>query len=79
MITAKAKELLIPAAGRLDVAYCDHGLRLSCADGHDDADPVSGRVVDLDEPTLSAVELGAPVDCATVGRDSSESLIQIAG
>jgi hypothetical protein len=79
MITAKAEELLIPAAGRLDVAYCEHRLRLSCANAHHDADPVSGRVVDLDEPALPAVELGAVVDCATVGGDSSEGLIQVAG
>ena len=29
MITAKAEELLIPAAGRFDIAYGDHGLHLS--------------------------------------------------
>jgi hypothetical protein len=79
MITAKAEKLLIPAAGRFNVAYRDHGLRLSCANGHDDADPIAGWVVDLDEPTLSTVELGASLHCATVGRDSSEGLIQVAG
>ena len=69
MITTKAEELLIPAAGRLDIAYGDHGLRLSRASGHHDADPVAGRIVDLDKPALAAIELRMPVHDAAVCDD----------
>ena len=79
MITAKTQELLVPAAGRFHVAYCDHGLGLSCANWDHNADTVSGWVVDLDQPTLTAVELGASVHCATVGDDASEGVIQAVG
>ena len=41
MITAKAEELLIPAAGCFHVAYGDHGLGLSCANLDHDADAVA--------------------------------------
>jgi hypothetical protein len=75
MITTKAEELLIPAAGCFHVAYGDHGLGLSCANRDHDADAVAGWVVDLDKPALTAVELGASAHCATVGGDPFESVI----
>ena len=79
MITSKAEKMLIPAAGRFDVAHSDHGLRLRRSNGNDDADSVAGRIVDLYEPTLPVVELGASVHCAAAGQDTSESLMQVVG
>jgi hypothetical protein len=79
MITAKAEELLIPAAGCLHVAYGDHGLGLGCINRDHDADPVAGRVVDLDKPALTAVELGASVYHATGGDHSLEGVVQAVG
>jgi hypothetical protein len=79
MVTVKAKELLIPAAGCFHVAYGDHGLGLSCPNRDHDTDAVAGRVVDLDKPTLTAVELGSSMHCATIADDSLEGVIQAVG
>jgi hypothetical protein len=79
MITAKAEEVLIPVAGCFHVAYGDHDLGLDCANRNHDADAVAGRVVDLDKPALTAVELGASVHHATVGDDSLEGVVKAVG
>jgi hypothetical protein len=68
MVTVKAKELLIPAAGCFHVAYGDHGLGLSCPN-RDHADAVSGW------PSISTSQRSPPsswssVHCATVADDS---------
>jgi hypothetical protein len=79
MITAKTQEPLVPAAGRFHVAYGDHGLGLSCANLDYNADTVAGWVVDLDQPALTAVELGASAHGATVGGDAFQGVIQAVG
>ena len=67
MITAEAKELLIPQARRFDVAYGDHGLGLSRTHPDDHADSIAGRIIDLDKPPLTAIELRAATHCAAAG------------
>jgi len=57
MITTEAEELLVPAARCFDVAYGDHRLGLSRTNLDHDADSVSGGISDLNEPSLTAVEL----------------------
>jgi hypothetical protein len=79
MITAKTEELLIPAAGYFHIAYGDHRLGLSCANGDHDADAIAGWVFDLDKPALTTIELGASMHCATVGDDASEGAVQVVG
>ena len=66
VVTAQAEQFLVPAAGGFHVPHGDHGLRPGGMGQHDDADPVPGRVVDLDEPALPAVELGPAAHGATV-------------
>ena len=74
VVAAEAEELLVPAAGRLDVAHRDQGLRLGGANRDDDADPVAGGVVDLGQPALAAVELRPALHRAAVGDDRAASV-----
>ena len=72
VVALKSEQSLIPPAGGFDVTYRDHGLRLCPAGRNDDTDPVTGRVVDLDEPTLAVVERWAPMHGASGRHDVCE-------
>ena len=72
MVALKSEQSLVPPAGGFDVTYRDHGLRLCPAGRNDDTDPVTGRVVDLDEPTLAVVERWAPMHGASGRHDVCE-------
>src|SRR5215218_2651380 len=79
VVALQAEELLIPAAGGLDVAHREHGLRLSGADRHDDADPVTGRVVDLGQLALAGVQLAPALHHAAAGDHAPERGMQLVG
>ena len=72
VVALEAEEVLVPAAGRLDVAHRDHGLRLGRADRRDDADPVAGGVVELHQPALAVVEPRPPPHLAAAGDGPPE-------
>ena len=76
MITLQAEELLIPRAGGFNVAYRDHGLGLGGVDGHHDANPVAGRILDLGQPALTPIELRTSAHCAAVGLDLGERTME---
>jgi hypothetical protein len=76
MITTQAKELLIPAARCLDIAYGDHGLRLSHTYLSHNAEPVAGRIIDLGKPPLTAIESRAAAHFAAIGLDLPEYAVE---
>ena len=79
MITAETQQLLIPAARRLDIAYRDHGLGLSCSNRYHNPESVASRVVDLHKPSLATIKLGLAMHFAAVGDDSLEGSRQVVG
>src|SRR6516225_6814037 len=64
VVAAQAEELLVPAAGCLDVADAEQCLGLGGAGRGDDADPVACGVVDLSQPAFAVVRPGAATDPA---------------
>jgi hypothetical protein len=67
VVADQAEQVLVPAAGGLDVADGEHGLGLRRPGHGDQADPVAGRVVDLGQPALALVEPG-PAPHGAAGR-----------
>src|SRR5215211_4405024 len=79
VVALQAEELLVPAAGGLDVADREHGLRLGGADRHDDADPVAGRVVDLGQPALAVVQPRPALHRAAAVDHARQGLMEVVG
>jgi nickel-dependent lactate racemase len=69
VVALQAEQLLVPAAGCLDVAHHDHGLGLDRADRNDNPEAVPGRVIDLGEPSFALVQPWPAAHHAPVGHD----------
>jgi hypothetical protein len=79
VIAAQAEQVLVPAAGGLDVAHREHRLGLRRPGRDDDPDAVARGVVHLHEPALAAVELRTPVHPPAVRADPRQRRVQLVG